>query len=343
MSQNNNVTRHLMTASLILFILSGCASHQNAHKPLTPPLDDMANKTTDNKNYLLPNNYESHRSQQNYFHSSGGKIAYTDTGRGDILVMLHGVPTSSWMYRKMLPDLQQHFRIITIDFLGYGSSDKPISHNANYTFESQARYVEELLANLSVKNYNLLFHDMGGLVGWELLAKDLRGESYIDNIVVLNTIISRHGFNHPSYQKGLYAKEMAKAYSNNVSSAAILKMTFNHMGLTNNITLTENECRGYVVPMKEGSNEALYEFFTGFNDLLFEKLNANIQSLENFDGNSLILWGAEDDVLTVDQIPQLQKVLNINNDTTHIFENHSHFLAEEIPNILNTNIIEFMP
>lgn len=343
MQQNKKLTCYLTTTLLILFVLSGCSTHQEINKPLKVQSNETANKTTDKNNYVLPNNYEEHRAQQSYFYSNSGKIAYTDTGSGDVLVMLHGVPTSSWMYRKMLPDLQQHFRIITIDFLGYGSSDKPTSNNANYSFESQALYVEELLSHLSVKNYNLLFHDMGGLVGWELLAKDVRGDSYIENIVVLNTIISRHGFNHPSYQKGLYAKEMAKAYSNNLSSAAILKMTFNHMGLTNNITLTENECRGYVIPMKEGSNEALYEFFTGFNDLLFEKLNANIKSLEKFEGKSLILWGAEDDVLTIDQIPQLQKALNINNETTHIFENHSHFLAEEIPSILNTNIIDFMP
>ena len=323
-------------------MLSGCSIHQNMNKLPTVLSADMVNKKTEETYYALVGDYENHRAQQHYFDASGGKIAYTDTGRGDVLVMIHGVPTSSWMYRKMLPDLQKHFRIITIDLLGYGSSDKPVANNANYAFESQALYVEELLSHLSIKNYSLLFHDMGGLVGWELLAKDIQGKSRIENVVVLNTIVSKHGFNHPSYQKGFYAKEMAKAYSNNASSAIILRMTFNHMGLTNNIRLTENECRGYVVPMKEGSNEALYEFFTGFDDLLFEKLNANIQSLENFEGGSLILWGAEDNVLTTEQIPRLQKMLGVNNENIHIFENNSHFLAEEIPDILNMNIIEFM-
>lgn len=325
--------------SFVSLALAGCSTHQGINKPLAT---DLPNGTTVRNDYASTNNYDNHRAQQHYFNANGGKIAYTDTGSGDVLVMLHGVPTSSWMYRKMLPNLQQHFRIITIDFLGYGSSDKPISNTSNYTFESQAQYVNELLSSLSVKNHSLLFHDMGGLVGWELLAQDVRKEAYIDNVVILNTIISKHGFNHPNYQKGFYAKEMAKAYSNNLSSATILNMTFDHMGLTNTITLTENECRGYVVPMKEGSDEALYEFFTGFNDLLFEKLNANIQSLKSFQGESLILWGAEDDVLTTEQLPHLQKVLDIKNENIHIFENNSHFLAEEIPDILNMNIIDFM-
>lgn len=330
---------YLTIFSFVSFIFVGCSTYPSIHNS---PKTALPNVKMDKNDYVLTNNYSDHRAQQHYFNASGGKIAYTDTGNGDVLVMLHGVPTSSWMYRKMLPGLQQHFRIITIDLLGYGSSDKPISGNLNYTFESQAQYVNELLSSLSVKKHSLLFHDMGGLVGWELLAKDVRKEAYIDNVVILNTIISKHGFNHPNYQKGFYTKEMAKAYSNNLSSATILNMTFDHMGLTNNIKLTENECRGYVIPMKEGSDEALYEFFTGFNDLLFEKLNTNIQSLENFQGESLILWGAEDTVLTTEQLPRLQKVLDVKNENIHIFENNSHFLAEEIPDTLNVNIIDFM-
>lgn len=339
MQRKKYLAYSLTIFSFVSLALAGCSTHQGINKSLAT---DSPNDTTARNDYVSTNNYDNHRAQQHYFNANGGKIAYTDTGSGDVLVMLHGVPTSSWMYRKMLPNLQQHFRIITIDLLGYGSSDKPISNNSNYTFEAQAQYVNELLSSLSVKNHSLLFHDMGGLVGWELLAKDVREKAYINNVVILNTIISKHGFNHPNYQKGFYAKEMAKAYSNNLSSATILNMTFDHMGLTNTITLTENECRGYVIPMKEGSDEALYDFFTGFNDPLFEKLNANIQSLENFQGESLILWGAKDDVLTTEQLPYLQKVLGVKNENIHIFENNSHFLAEEIPDTLNMNIIDFM-
>ena len=332
--QQKNLAFYLAIFSFVSFIFIGCSTHQHVNKSLTA----LSNE----REYVLTDNYENHRAQQNHFNSSGGMIAYTDTGSGDVLVMLHGVPTSSWMYRKMLPDLQQHFRVITVDFLGYGSSDKPKSTGSNYTFESQAQYVKELLSNLSVQNYNLLFHDMGGLVGWELLAEDIQEASDIRNVVVLNTIISKHGFDHPDYQKGIYAKEMAKAYSNNVSSASILQLTFNHMGLTDNINLTEKVCEGYVIPMREGSDEALYDFFTGFDDALFEKLDENIQSLEDFKGGTLILWGAEDKVLTTAQIPRLQKVLDIKDKNIHIFKKNSHFLAEEIPDKLNVNIIHFM-
>ena len=100
---------------VILFLLVSCSS----------PQDNLSVDSPEpNSNYQLPLAYQQHRSQQKYFQSEDGSIAYTDHGEGDVLVLLHGVPTSSWMYRKIIPDLQQDFRVISVDLLGYGSSEK---------------------------------------------------------------------------------------------------------------------------------------------------------------------------------------------------------------------------
>ena len=88
--------------------------------------------------YEAPEIYADHRAQQQLFSSATGRIAYTDHGDGPALVLLHGVPTSSWMYRKVIPDLQQHFRTISIDLLGYGSSDKPEDDESVYSAQQQA-------------------------------------------------------------------------------------------------------------------------------------------------------------------------------------------------------------
>jgi len=75
--------------------------------------------------YQMPRVYEDHRSQQKAVTIDGHQIAYTDHGKGPTLLLLHGVPTSSWLYRKMIPNLQDHFRVVSVDLLGYGSSSKP--------------------------------------------------------------------------------------------------------------------------------------------------------------------------------------------------------------------------
>jgi len=107
--------------------------------------------------YIAPEDYASHRSQQRFFTTNAGRIAYTDHGKGPVLVMIHGVPSSSWMYRKMIAPLQESHRVITVDLLGYGSSDKPQIGNkdrnnliSTYGYKSQATYVSELIASLGV-------------------------------------------------------------------------------------------------------------------------------------------------------------------------------------------------
>lgn len=315
-----------------MFLLSACGSYSNKRATIDKQ-----------QRYILSDNYANHRIQQSRFVSSGGEIAYLDYGDGPALVLLHGVPTSSWLYRKMVPDLQNHFRVIAVDLLGYGSSAKPASVDGNYLPTSQARYVFELLADLGVDQYSLLFHDMGGLVAWNMLAKDIKGSSAIQNIVVLNTIISRQGFEHPKMKKGAMARAMANAYSNNLSSAAVLEMTFKNMGLSSNAKLSEGECAGYVLPMKEGSEDALYDFFTSFDDALFADLESNIASLRDYKGGAVVLWGAQDKVLTTKQLPVLQKALPTEAKHIHIFEKNSHFLPEEVPSALTIKLLEFLP
>lgn len=326
---NINTTFKLSLLTVLLFF-TACSPQY--HKPTITKTDE----------YKLTQNYANHRAQQSSFVSSGGKIAYLDYGSGPVLVLLHGVPTSSWLFRKMLPDLQRHFRVIAIDLLGYGSSDKPKSSTQNYTASFQANYVQELLLSLGINQYSLLFHDMGGLVAWELVNRDLaqqQSNRAIKDLVVLNTIISEQGFEHPNIKRGLMARQMAQAFSNKLSSAAILEMTFSNMGLGTESKLSEGECFGYVEPMREGADEALYDFFTGFDQSLFDDLDRKINGLSKFTGQTLVLWGANDKVLTTAQLPRLQGALNIPEENMTIFPKNAHLLPEEIPQTLVNKII----
>ena len=284
--------------------------------------------------YQLTDNYADHRAHQSYFNTKVGRLAYLDlSAQSDqpVLVLLHGVPSSSWLYRKMLPDLQQHYRVIAVDLMGYGSSDKPDSDGVLYHPQAQANYVQDLLISLGVSDYSLAFHDMGGLVAWELIDRDLSGNQKIKNLFVLNTIISKHGFNHPNIKKGAAARAMSNVFSSAVTSSTALEMTFDNMGLSSKVELSEQECNGYVAPMREGSNQALYDFYTGFDETLFYKLESRIQGLSRFTGKVYVFWGAQDKVLTTAQIPVLESALSEEQIKTIIYETNAHFLPEEIP------------
>jgi len=309
----------------------------------TPKLEPTMNKESmQDRRYELSDNYANHRLQQTKVITSGGSLSVIDVGDGPVLVLIHGVPTSSWLFRKMIPELQNKFRVIAIDMLGFGGSDKPAATAENYLPSKQADYVHQVLDALGVNDFNLLFHDMGGLVAWELLKRDISMDNNVKSLTILNTIISKQGFEYPKMKKGAMAKAMSEAYSSSLSSAAVLKLTFKNMGLSSNSKLSENECFGYVAPMREGADSALYEFFTGFNDARFSRLNSNIAALKGFKGKAQILWGGQDKVLTVEQFPQLTESLKIPADHITIYPDNAHFLPEEIPEKLNQKISAFL-
>uniref|UniRef100_A0A3B5ACU5 Mesoderm specific transcript n=1 Tax=Stegastes partitus TaxID=144197 RepID=A0A3B5ACU5_9TELE len=108
------------------------------------------------------------------FHFRGRKIFYRDSygalGSSDVVILLHGFPTSSHDWSKIWDPLTQRFhRVIALDFLGFGFSDKPRPHR--YSIFEQASVVEALVAHLglSSQRVNVVSHDYGDTVALELL------------------------------------------------------------------------------------------------------------------------------------------------------------------------------
>ena len=291
--------------------------------------------------YKPPTDYWAHRAQQQFFSVEDGRIAYTDTGprEGPVLVLLHGVPTSSWMFRKIIPGLQERVRVISVDHLGFGSSDKPEDLSEIYTRQEHADRVTALLSHLGIEQYSLLMHDMGGLIAWELMRRDMDN---IEHLIVLNTVVSVTGFNHPNIQPSDMTREMMRVYSGDITSTAMVRKTFSDLGLTGSERLSENECFGYVQPLREGADGALYAFFISVDNALFTWLEGNKSEFANYDGDVLVLWGANDTVLTTRQIPILQDMFQIPDENINIYEDHAHFVAEEIPEEIIAQTMQFL-
>jgi pimeloyl-ACP methyl ester carboxylesterase len=98
-------------------------------------------------------------------------LFYRDSGgTKPALVLLHGFPTSSWDFAAIWDELAEHHRVIALDYLGFGFSDKP-RHRA-CTVAGYADQVESMLRGLGVSRYHALAHDLGDTVAQELLARD---------------------------------------------------------------------------------------------------------------------------------------------------------------------------
>jgi haloalkane dehalogenase len=127
--------------------------------------------------------------EKQYREVLGKRIAYIEAGKGDPIVLLHGNPTSSYLWRNVIPQLQGKGRVIAPDLIGQGDSDKlPASEGpGRYSFQVAYRYLDGLLQALGAnRGVTLVIHDWGSALGfyWAQQHPDaVRAIAYMEGIV----------------------------------------------------------------------------------------------------------------------------------------------------------------
>ncbi|BCD95849.1 haloalkane dehalogenase [Marinagarivorans cellulosilyticus] len=114
----------------------------------------------------------------------GSKIAYVDHGKGDPILFLHGQPTSSYLWRNIMPFMEGKGRLIAPDNIGFGKSDQP---DLDYTFGDHYRYFEAFVKKLKLKNITLVVHDWGSGLGLHYAAQN---PGNVKAIVTMESIIA---------------------------------------------------------------------------------------------------------------------------------------------------------
>jgi len=98
-----------------------------------------------------------------YFESAAGRVHYVDQGDGRPLLMCHGNPTWSFLYRNVIRELRTRFRCVALDYPGFGLSDRPEGYG--YTPAEHAAVVGELVRALDLRDMVVMGHDWGGPIG----------------------------------------------------------------------------------------------------------------------------------------------------------------------------------
>lgn len=113
----------------------------------------------------------------------GARMHYVDEGAGELVLCLHGEPSWSYLYRKMIPVIAPRARVLAPDLLGFGRSDK-FTDPADYTFQMHRDAVVAFLDALGARDITLVCHDWGGLIGLRIVAEQ---PERFTRLVIMNT------------------------------------------------------------------------------------------------------------------------------------------------------------
>jgi haloalkane dehalogenase len=94
----------------------------------------------------------------------GSRMHYVDEGEGDVLLFIHGNPTSSYLWRNIIPYVTDRYRAVALDLIGMGGSDQP---PIAYTYQDHSRYLTAFIEALDLRDITLVIHDWGSVLGFE--------------------------------------------------------------------------------------------------------------------------------------------------------------------------------
>ena len=145
----------------------------------------------------------------------GSQMHYIDEGEGDPILFLHGNPTSSYLWRNIIPYLMPYGRCLAVDLIGMGKSDKP---DVDYRFATHSRYLETFIEQLNLKNVTLVLHDWGSGLGFHYARRhedNVKGLAFMEAItrparwkdapLLMRLIFKR--FRHPQKGWNMIAKK----------------------------------------------------------------------------------------------------------------------------------------
>ena len=278
-----------------------------------------------------------------YHHANvrGQKLFYREAGSEawPTLVLLHGFPSSSHMFRDLIPKLSDQFHVIAPDYVGFGYSDAPSAQEFEYTFDNLAAHVEDLLfKNLGLRQFSIYVQDYGAPVGYRIASKH---PDAIQSIVVQNG---------NAYEEGIGgAFDPMKPFWANRNSAT--EKPVRNL-LTKEMTIFQYT-HGVADPDRISPDSyTLDQFFLDRPgnaaiqlDLLYN-YQSNValydrwhQYFRNQQPRMLILWGKNDPFFTVEGAKAYQR--DIPNADLHLIDT-GHFALEDFSGFIAEHMRKFL-
>ena len=208
------------------------------------------------------------------------------------MLLLHGFPTWSYDYADVADDLAADHDVITVDFLGYGASDKPNPYS--YSVAESADVVEDLAAHLSLDSVRLVVHDYGGIVGQELVDRSLAGNVgfTISSLVLLNSGIVYSAYRPTHLQKLLILPGIGKLIASRVGASRFRSA----LDAVRGSPLADDEFDNLWFGVSRLDGHKLAHLHIRYNAERAEHHRRWEKALADWDGPMHLVWGLDDPV-----------------------------------------------
>jgi len=269
----------------------------------------------------------------------GLEIFYREAGPKDAptILLLHGFPTSSHMFRNLITELSEDFHLVAPDYPGFGFSSMPTVDEFEYSFDNLANVVDKFTKKIGLEKYSLYLQDYGAPVGFRLFIKNPKN---IESLIIQNGNAYDEGLRDFWIPLKAYWKDKSDKNAQPLKGFLTLETTkwqFIH-GVRNTETISPDNW-GHVQPLldRPGNQAIQLELFYsyGTNPPLYTKWQAYMRK---YQPPTLIVWGKNDYIFPAEgAYPYKRDLKNIN---FNILDT-GHFALEEDLEAITKHIRDF--
>ncbi|MDE0802624.1 MAG: haloalkane dehalogenase [Acidimicrobiales bacterium] len=275
----------------------------------------------------------------------GLRMHFVDEGPSDgpVVLLLHGEPSWSYLYRHMIPVLSgAGFRCIAPDLIGFGKSDKPVDRSA-YTYDGHVAWMRAFIEALDLQEITLFCQDWGGLIGLRLVAETDR----FARVVAANTALPvLRGVEFPSFEPDPDATVDFSGFFEWVAySQSAVELDIGAVIQTGTATgLSPEVVAAYDAPFPDESYRAGAREFPLLVPTAPDANEAAWSVLETFDGPFLTIWAPGDPVIPEPMSQDFKTRVPGAADQPHsTVEPASHFLQEDQGEEIARRIVAWLP
>ena len=255
------------------------------------------------------------------FTAGGVRSFVREQGDGPDVVLLHGVPTSSFLYRKVIAHLaDQGVRAIALDFPGLGLAERP--ERFDYSWSGLARWLGEAIDALELHRCHLVVHDIGGPIGCEWA---IRNPDRVLSLTVLNSFLKPATFRRPWTMAPFAIRGIGELWLRATPRMAFAAL-FRLQGLGDRAAMSTAEIYAHHALLhRVDHGRAFLQIMRGF-ELTAEKQDFFAGGLGERTYPARIVWGENDPALGLDQMRGVQDVLGVDDP---VLLPAKHFLQED--------------